>query len=127
VRCSSLQAPAFCCSIVLVSSVLQAASAPAIYLTSAIMLTNLNEIIITFHNEIPRICLQTEAERMAAFPLNGYPSVTESTGGSVDKAIAANVSMIKLIQRSWTGLKGDSPINIAPIRTVKSTEMLTVT
>jgi len=53
-----------------------------------------------FHTEIPRICLQTEAESTAAFPLNGLPSMTESTGGSVDKAIAAKVSMIALIQRS---------------------------
>ena len=61
---------------------------------------NMKIITIMFQNEIPRICLHTEAESTAAFPLNGRPEVTESTGGSVDKAIAAKVSMIKFIQRS---------------------------
>jgi hypothetical protein len=34
------------------------------------------------------------------FSLYGIPLVTESRGGSVARAIAANVSIIKLTQRS---------------------------
>lgn len=73
---------------------------PAMYFSLATIATNYPVIIITFHTEIPRICLQTEAESTAALPLKGNPSQTELTGGSVDKAIAANVSIIKLIHKS---------------------------
>jgi len=77
-----------------------AVSTPAIYFSSATIAKNFPTIMTTFQNEIPRIYLQTEAESTAALPLNGCPSVTESTGGSVDKAIAAKVSINKLIHKS---------------------------
>lgn len=82
--------------------------------------------MIMFQKEIPRIYLQTDAERIAAFPLNGCPAVAESTGGSVERAIAAKVSMTKLIQRSCTALNGDSARNIPPTIMVRRQEILTV-
>jgi len=127
VRRSNLNLAASCYATLLLGSFSQEASAPAIYFSLQIIVIIWKTITMIFHTEIPRICLQTEAESTAAFPLNGLPSMTESTGGSVDKAIAAKVSIIALIQRSWTALNGDSPIMIAPKRITNRTEILTVT
>jgi len=54
----------------------------------------------TFHVETPMIYLQTNLVMTGLFSLYGIPQVTESRGGSVARAIAANVSIIKLTQRS---------------------------
>jgi hypothetical protein len=45
----------------------------------------------------------------------------------VERAIAAKVSIIRLIQSSWTADIGDYPIKIAPNKTDIMAEMLTVT
>jgi len=79
-----------------------------------------------FQREIPKICLQTVAERIEAFCLNGLPLITDGSGGSVDRAKAAKVSMIKLIQRSCTGESGDSAKVQIPMKMVITTEILTV-
>jgi len=81
----------------------------------------------TFHVETPMICLQTNLVMTGLFSLYGIPLVTESRGGSVARARAANVSIIKLTQRSWTAERGDSPMKIPPRRTTRTQEMLTVT
>ena len=45
----------------------------------------------------------------------------------MDKAMAANVSMIRLIQRSWTADIGDCPMIMAPIKIAMTAEILQVT
>ena len=54
---------------------------------------------------------------------------TECEGGSVAKAKAANVSMIKLTQRSWTAVRTELSLSLATAEiNVKTTAvMLTVT
>lgn len=84
-------------------------------------------MMMTFQKEIPRICLQTVPERIEALLLKGFPCKTVASGGSVERAIAAKVSMIKLIHKSWTAESGDSPKIIPPMKTVAKAEMLTVT
>lgn len=84
-------------------------------------------MMITFQRDTPRICLQTVPERIAALLLNGFPCKTEASGGSVESAIAAKVSMIKLIHKSYTAERGDSPKIMPPMKTVARAEMLTVT
>lgn len=86
----------------------------------------MKRIIKKFHSETPKICLQTAAVNKEVFDDGGDLRIF-SSGGSVDRAIAAKVSMIKLIQRSWTALKGDSLKQRIPTTTTKSTERLTVT
>ena len=49
-----------------------------------------------------------------------------SFGGSVAKATAAKVSIMMLIQRSWTATKEGSFSMQAPKKTMNMTEMLTV-
>jgi len=49
-----------------------------------------------------------------------------SIGGSVESAIAAKVSIMRLIQSSCTALSGDSPKKRIPKMTSKITETLTV-
>jgi hypothetical protein len=80
-----------------------------------------------FQTEIPMIYLQILGVNSLASGLNGSPTVTVLIGGSVDKAIAAKVSMIRLIHKSYTALNGDSPIANPPISTVKRHEIFTVT
>lgn len=53
-----------------------------------------------FQAEIPMICLQTVGERTDEPSTNGAPWITEGSGGSVAKAKAAKVSMIKLTHKS---------------------------
>lgn len=83
--------------------------------------------MIVFQAEIPKICLQTVPDRMAESFLNGVACNTEASGGSVESAMAAKVSMIKLIHKSWTGVSGVSLKISPPINTVSSAEILTVT
>lgn len=64
-------------------------------------------MISRFHKETPRICRQTCPERMAR-SVAGCPLMTCLSGGSVAKAKAANVSMMRLTHKSWTADKGDS-------------------
>lgn len=52
--------------------------------------------------------------------------VTVLIGGSVERAIAAKVSMIKLIQRSWVAGKGESVKMIPPMITVSKQATFTV-
>lgn len=84
-------------------------------------------ITMVFQAETPITYLQIAGVISLASALKGSPAVTDLIGGSVDKAMAANVSMIKLIHKSWTALNGDSPIIIPPMRTVRRQEKLTVT
>ena len=56
-------------------------------------------ITIKFHRLIPIIYLQI-SPLMSNVSLNGGPSITLWSGGSVPRAKAANVSMTRLIQRS---------------------------
>lgn len=84
-------------------------------------------ITIMFQTEIPIIYLQIFGVISFASGLKGSPIVTVFIGGSVDKAIAAKVSMIKLIHKSYTALNGDSPIANPPMRTVKRHDIFTVT
>ena len=53
----------------------------------------------------------------------------ECEGGSVAKAKAANVSIIKLTQRSWTAVRTElsSSLATAEIKVKKTAVMLTVT
>ena len=53
-----------------------------------------------FHADTPKICLQIAGVRMLVSALNGGPVIQDLIGGSVEKAKAANVSMIKLIHKS---------------------------
>jgi len=85
------------------------------------------DITRVFQRETPNICLHTVAERTDAFCLNGLPLITDGRGGSVAKARAANVSMIKLIQSSCTGESGDSANVQIPTKIVARTERFTVT
>ena len=55
---------------------------------------------IVFQIETPTICLQITGVRSFASALNGGPWMTDGSGGSVERAKAANVSMIKLIHKS---------------------------
>ena len=50
----------------------------------------------------------------------------DGCGFSLAKARAAKVSIIKLIHKSYTVLRGTSPIVAAPKNSTKSTEKLTV-
>ena len=83
-------------------------------------------MIIEFQIEIPKTCLQMNLLMTYFLPLV-TSLVQDSSGGSVDKAMAANVSMIRLIQRSWTADIGDCPIRMAPIKIAMMAEILQVT
>ena len=50
----------------------------------------------------------------------------DGRGGSVDRATAANVSIIKLIQNNYVAVKGDSEKNRIPMKTTKIHEKFTV-
>ena len=63
---------------------------------------------IVFQSVIPRICLQIVFVRIVSFPVTGAVWIIERRGGLVASAKAANVSIIKFIQRSWVALRGDS-------------------
>ena len=80
----------------------------------------------TFQMDIPRTCLEMTGVRTGLSSLNGSPARTESSGGSVARAKAAKVSMIRLIHRSCTADRGDSAIIVEPIATVSKAERLTV-
>jgi len=82
---------------------------------------------IVFQIETPIICLQITGVRSFSYALNGGPWITDGSGGSVDKANAANVSIIKLIHNSLAAEIGDSTSQILPKITVKMTEIFTVT
>lgn len=77
-----------------------------------------------FKIEIPRIYLQTWGARIAAglsssLPfLLGLELMTFLSGGSVARAKAAKVSIIKLIHKRATGEIGVSEKKIHPIKTV---------
>ena len=83
--------------------VLSYASKPAIVGAAK----NTISMISRFHTDRPRICRQTCPERML-WSLAGGPLMTCLSGGSVAKAKAANVSMMRLTHKSWTADKGDS-------------------
>jgi len=85
----------------------------------------MKRIIKKFQSETPKICLQTAAVNKEVFDDGGDLRIF-SSGGSVDRAIAAKVSMIKLIQRSWTAFKGDSAKKTNPTTMTRSAETLTV-
>lgn len=78
-----------------------------------------------FHIEIPRTYLQIAFVSTFALVVGGAPKIF-SNGGSVERAIAAKVSIIRLIQRSCTAFNGLSPKKRMPNITNKSTEILTV-
>ena len=61
-----------------------------------------------FQKEIPRICLHMAGVRTFVSSLYGPPSIISSGGGSVPRAIAAKVSMMRLIHKSCTADSGDS-------------------
>jgi len=77
-----------------------------------------------FHRDIPKICLHTAPVRI--FPLPFCPWSTLGRGGSVERAMAAKVSIIKLIQRRCTGLKGEPPSHNPPMAMVKMHDKFTV-
>jgi len=56
----------------------------------------------------------------------GILNNNSSDGGSVARAKAAKVSIIKLTQSIWTGVKGDSLIRTAPKKAMKIATTLTV-
>ena len=76
----------------------------------------------------PKIILAILSVIKGADFLSGLRSSTDRFGGSVAKAKAANVSMIKLTQSSWTAFKTDSSSLLATAETkVRTTAvMLTV-
>lgn len=77
---------------------------------------------------IPKICLHMTGAITFSSELAGLPLVRiEEWGGSVARASAARVSIIKLIQRSWTTVNGDSPRVAEPKNTKMQVEILTVT
>ena len=61
------------------------------------MPTNMNVIMIVFQREMPMTYLQTAFVIISASYLIGGPVVTVLIGGSVERAIAAKVSIIILI------------------------------
>lgn len=56
-------------------------------------------VIAKFHRETPKTYLQIGAVKMEDLDVGG-DFKTFSIGGSVERAIAANVSIMRLIQRS---------------------------
>jgi hypothetical protein len=96
---------------------------PAIILPKSISIT----MTPKFQIDTPMICLHTLPDRRAWLLPKGGPVRTEARGGSVERAIAANVSIIKLIHKSYTAESGDSLNTITPKRTVAKAEILTVT
>lgn len=56
----------------------------------------------------------------------GILNKSSSDGGSVARAKAARVSMIKFTQSIWTGVNGDSLIKTAPKKAIKIATTLTV-
>lgn len=54
---------------------------------------------VKFQTVSPRICLQMAEVIICTFEVGGYFKIF-SIGGSVERAMAAKVSMIRLIQRS---------------------------
>lgn len=85
--------------------------------------------MVMFKIEIPIIYLQTQLLRIVAPPsLSSFlpPLMTFLSGGSVARAKAANVSIIKLIHKRPTGEIGVSAKKQAPIKTVQIIEILTV-
>jgi len=83
------------------------------------------KIMKKFQRDTPKICLQTAAVNKEVLDDGGDLRIF-SRGGSVERAIAAKVSMIKLIQRSWTAFIGDSAKKINPTTMMSSAETLTV-
>lgn len=75
-------------------------------------------MMIMFKIEIPRICLQTWLLRIFIPPSFGLPLMMDLSGGSVARARAAKVSIIKLIHNKPTGEIGDSAKKQEPINTV---------
>lgn len=58
--------------------------------------------------------------------LYGFSSKRASLGGSVARAKAAKVSMIKLTQSIWTEVRGVSEMATPPMKTMNMATMLTV-
>jgi len=56
----------------------------------------------------------------------GFSSKRSSEGGSVARANAAKVSMIKLTQSICTEVKGESEMATPPMKTINIATMLTV-
>lgn len=69
----------------------------ASYFSSKTIEANMSPIIIVFQREIPITCLKTALVTILWSILIGGPVVTVLIGGSVERAMAAKVSMIKLI------------------------------
>jgi len=59
--------------------------------------------------------------------LSGLRSRMDFEGGSVARARAASVSMIRLTQRSWTALRTDSSLALATDETKVRTTAVTLT
>jgi len=77
------------------------------------------------HRATPRIYRQTAAFKRVLLLVDGCRR-TDSRGGSVERARAANVSMIMLIQRSCTALNGVSAKKRIPKTIIIRQEMFTV-
>lgn len=84
-------------------------------------------IIVTFHNETPKIYLQIAAVMMLVSGFHGLPQITFLLGGSVARAKAAKVSIIRFNHKSYTADNGDSERIHEPIATVSIAEILHVT
>lgn len=84
-------------------------------------------MIREFQIATPITYLQTNLVITGLLSYCGAPFITESIGGSVARAIAAKVSIIAFIHRSYTADIGDWPISIDPKNTVMIAEMLQVT
>lgn len=95
---------------------------------AAILPKNITKTIMTtLKRDTPKICLQTVGERMATLSVYGGPSMTDLRGGSVARARAAKMSMIKLIHKSWTEVNGYWLNKRIPMKRTTKQEMLTVT
>ncbi len=63
---------------------------------------------------------------MGASLLYGFLNKISFKGGSVARASAANVSIIRFTQSIWTAFRGDSFIMTEPIKTINIATILTV-
>jgi len=78
-----------------------------------------------FQKETPKIYLHTAAVKRDVLE-DGLVLRIFSSGGSVERAMAAKVSIIKLIQRSCTAFSGDSAKKINPATIINIADTLTV-
>lgn len=96
------------------------------YSSEKIMPRNMKVITIECQADINPIYVHTALFKRSASFLTEGPLVTLLIGGSVERAIAAKVSMIKLTHNNYTAENGDSLKMIPPIITVIKQEMFTV-